>query len=165
MLESADQPLRNLSHAGGPDAGGVKGLGRRERDGPGGNRRPGRAAGGRLETSYKPLWFVILLAGLIPAAFMLISARLGPRRPNPAKLTPYETGIFPTTMADHKIQVKFYLVAVLFLLFDVEAVFLYPWAVRFRALAWFGLVEMIIFLAVLLVGLIYAWRKGALEWK
>jgi NADH-quinone oxidoreductase subunit A len=118
-----------------------------------------------VQDSYKPLIFVILLAALIPAAFMLLSARLGPRRPNPQKQTPYESGIRPPTLSEHAFQVRFYLVAVLFLLFDVEAVFLFPWAVRFRLLGWFGFVEMIVFLVVLVIGLVYAWRKGALEWN
>lgn len=115
--------------------------------------------------SYKPLVFVVLLAALIPALFMLISSRLGPRRPSAAKLSPYESGVLPVDQPDHKVQVRFYLVAVLFLLFDVEAVFLFPWAVRFRQLGWFGFAEMMVFLAVLVLGLIYAWRKGALEWR
>jgi NADH-quinone oxidoreductase subunit A len=118
-----------------------------------------------LNESYKPLLFVVLLAALIPAAFMVISARLGPKHPGPEKLSPYESGIRPATLPDHRMQVKFYLIAVLFLLFDVEAVFLFPWAVRFRALGWFGFVEMVIFLGVLVLGLVYAWRKGALEWQ
>jgi NADH-quinone oxidoreductase subunit A len=118
-----------------------------------------------LDYSYKPLVFVVFLAVLIPAAFMVLSAGLGPKRPNPQKRSPYETGILPRSAPDQRFQVKFYLVAVLFLLFDVEAVFLFPWAVRFRALGWFGFVEMLIFLAVLVVGLVYAWRKGALEWQ
>jgi NADH-quinone oxidoreductase subunit A len=118
-----------------------------------------------LQDSYKPLIFVILLAALIPAAFMLLSARLGPRRPSPEKLSPYESGIRPPTLPEHAFQVRFYLVAVLFLLFDIEAVFLFPWAVRFRLLGWFGFAEMIVFLVVLVIGLVYAWRKGALEWK
>jgi NADH-quinone oxidoreductase subunit A len=118
-----------------------------------------------LGDSYKPLVFVIMLAALIPAAFMVLSARLGPRRPDAEKLSPYEAGILPRSAPDHRFQVKFYLVAVLFLLFDVEAVFLFPWAVRFRSLGWFGFVEMTIFLAVLVLGLVYAWRKGALEWQ
>ncbi len=118
-----------------------------------------------LEYSYKPLVFVLFLAALIPAAFMLISARLGPRHPDPEKLSPYESGILPRTGPDRRFPVKFYLVAVMFLLFDVEAVFLFPWAVRFRELRWFGFVEMLIFLAVLVIGLAYAWRKGALDWR
>ncbi len=115
--------------------------------------------------SYQPILFVLLLAALIPAAFMLLSARLGPKRPLPAKLTPYESGIKPLSPPDQRLQVKFYLVAVLFLIFDVEAVFLFPWAVRFRELGMFGLVEMFVFLLILVIGLLYAWRKGALEWR
>ena len=118
-----------------------------------------------MEGSYRPLIFVVALALLIPGAFMLISARLGPRKPLEAKLTPYESGIPPRRQPDHKLPVRFYLVAVLFLIFDVEAVFLFPWAVRFRSLGWFGFGEMIVFLAVLLLGLVYAWRRGALEWR
>jgi NADH-quinone oxidoreductase subunit A len=117
-----------------------------------------------LEYSYKPLLFVLPLAALIPAAFMILSARLGPRRPSASKLSPYESGILPSAMTGRRSQVHFYLVAVLFLVFDVEAVFLFPWAVRFRALGWFGFVEMLVFLSVLVLGLLYAWRKGALEW-
>lgn len=121
--------------------------------------------GGALDYSYKPLVFVLLLAVAIPTAFILLSARLGPRRPGVVKLSPYESGILPRGTPEQRFPVKFYLVAVLFLLFDVEAVFLFPWAIRFRELGWFGFVEMTIFLAVLLLGLVYAWRKGALEWR
>jgi len=117
-----------------------------------------------MEYSYKPLIFVILLAALIPTAFMILSALLGPKRPNARKLTPYESGILPRTLPGHRFPVKFYLVAVLFLIFDIEAVFLFPWAIRFRRLGWFGFVEMIVFLAILILGLAYAWRRGALEW-
>jgi NADH-quinone oxidoreductase subunit A len=118
-----------------------------------------------MEYSYKPLIFVILLAVLIPAAFMILSALLGPKRPDAAKLTPYESGILPRSRPGRRFPVKFYLVAVLFLVFDVEAVFLFPWAVRFRQLGWFGFGEMLVFLAVLVLGLVYAWRRGALEWR
>lgn len=114
--------------------------------------------------SYFPLIFVVLLAALIPAIFMVLSARLGTRRLNPAKMEPYEAGIAPLGTPEQRFPVKFYLVAVLFLIFDVEAVFLFPWALRFRALGMFGFVEMLVFLAVLVLGLAYAWRKGALQW-
>lgn len=115
--------------------------------------------------SYAPLLFVVGFAVVIPVAFVLLSTRLGPRRPNPVKTEPYESGIVPMPAPERKFQVRFYLVAVSFLLFDVEIVFLFPWAVRFRALGWFGFGAMLIFLAVLVLGLIYEWRKGALEWR
>ncbi len=115
--------------------------------------------------SYAPLLFVVGFALVIPVAFVLLSTRLGPRRPNPVKTEPYESGIVPIPAPERKFQVRFYLVAVSFLLFDVEIVFLFPWAVRFRSLGWFGFGAMLIFLAVLVLGLIYEWRKGALEWR
>lgn len=115
--------------------------------------------------SYVPLIFVVGLAVLIPAAFLLITARLGPQRPGQGKLSPYESGILPAPAPEQKFQVKFYLVAVSFLLFDVEVVFLFPWAVRFRELGWFGFWGMMVFLGVLVLGLVYEWRKGALEWR
>jgi len=163
MLDFVGTPLRIISHT--PGKRGTRataGGARAERSPPGTGGEAQEE--GRLAYSYKPLLLVVLLAALIPTAFMLLSARLGPRRPSADKLGPYESGILPATLNDHRFQVKFYLVAVLFLLFDVEAVFLFPWAVRFRMLGLFGFVEMVIFLAVLVLGLVYAWRKGALEW-
>jgi NADH-quinone oxidoreductase subunit A len=115
-------------------------------------------------SAYIPLVFVIALAALIPTAFMLLSNVLGIRRPNAEKSVPYEAGILPSQSPEQRFPVKFYLVAVLFLLFDVEAVFLFPWAVRFREFGLFGFGEMLVFLAVLVLGLVYAWRKGALKW-
>lgn len=117
------------------------------------------------EYSYLPLIFVVGFAALIPALFILLSSRLGPKRPDARKLTPYESGILPAPAQTQRFQVKFYLVAVSFLLFDVEIVFLFPWAVRFRELGWFGFWGMLVFLAVLVLGLVYEWRKGALEWR
>jgi NADH-quinone oxidoreductase subunit A len=102
---------------------------------------------------------------------LLISFLLGPKRPTPEKLAPYECGIVPLEDARKSIFVRYYLVAMLFILFDMEIVFLIPWAVVFRQLtftgskvALFGLIEMGIFLAILILGYVYAWRKGALEW-
>lgn len=117
-----------------------------------------------MAQTYTPLIFVIVLAALIPTIFMVLSSVLGTKKTSALKLSPYESGITPVSTPEQRFPVKFYLVAVLFLLFDVEAVFLFPWAVRFRQLGLFGFVEMIIFLAVLVLGLIYAWRKGALDW-
>ncbi|RMD93588.1 MAG: NADH-quinone oxidoreductase subunit A [Calditrichaeota bacterium] len=101
------------------------------------------------------------LAGL----FFLIHRFVGPRKPNVIKNVPFETGRAPIVLPTHRMTVKFYLIAILFVLFDVEMIFFYPWAVVFRRLGVFGLIEMGIFILVLLLGLVYAWKKGALEWE
>jgi len=98
-------------------------------------------------------------------AFVFLSQALGPKRYDPVKYSPYECGVDPFTPASVRVTVRFYLIALLFILFDLEAAFLYPWAVLFRDLGWFGFVEMAIFVAILLAGLFYAWKKGALEWQ
>jgi NADH-quinone oxidoreductase subunit A len=115
--------------------------------------------------SYLPLAFVIGLALLVPAGLHGIQALLAPRRPNQLKLTPFECGAPSLGSPHQRLPVKFYVVAVLFLLFDIETVFLFPWAVLFQKLGLFGFIEMGIFLAVLVFGLVYVWRKGALEWE
>jgi NADH-quinone oxidoreductase subunit A len=109
---------------------------------------------------------LILLALAIGfALFTVVASRLiGPHKPTREKNMPYECGIEPIGGANDRFSVKFYLVAMLFIIFDIEAVFLYPWAVAFRELKMFGLIEMLIFIALLLVGYAYIWKKGALEW-
>ena len=103
----------------------------------------------------------LFLAFLVP----ILSLSLGPRRPSPRKATPYESGITPIGAAQRRLPVKFYLIAVLFILFDIEIIFLLPWAVTLRELGFFGLVEVFIFIAILLVGYVWIWKKGALEWE
>jgi len=115
--------------------------------------------------SYLPLALVIPLAILVPLLLLGVQWLLAPRRPDPAKLSPYECGAPVLGSAHSRMPVKFYVVAVLFLLFDIETIFLFPWAVLYRRLGLFGLVEMGIFLGVLALGLVYVWRKGALEWE
>ncbi len=100
-----------------------------------------------------------------PHIALAVSALLGPRRRNPAKDEPYESGILPFGDAKRRFPVQFYLVAVLFILFDVEVILMYPWAVAARKLGLFGLVEMVIFVAILLVGFVYAWKNGAFKWQ
>ena len=100
------------------------------------------------------------LAGALTAASVLI----GWRRPSRAKQQPYECGMEPIGDARAPFSVKFYLVAMVFILFDVEAIFLYPWAYIFRSLRWYGFVEMMMYIAILLVGYLYLWKKGALDW-
>lgn len=114
---------------------------------------------------YGSVLVLLALGGTIAVAFVILSRWLGPRNPTPVKGTPYECGVEPTGTARERFPVRFYLVAMLFIVFDIEAVFLYPWARLFRELGLFGLVEMGIFILILVVGLIYAWRKGALEWE
>jgi NADH-quinone oxidoreductase subunit A len=115
--------------------------------------------------SYLPLAVVIPLAVLVPLLLRGLQRLLAPRRPDPEKLALYECGAPILGSAHHRLPVKFYVVAVLFLLFDIETIFLFPWSVLFRRLGLFGLVEMGIFLGVLVLGLVYVWRKGALEWE
>lgn len=114
---------------------------------------------------YLPILILVVLATLFAAGSIVLSALLGPRRPDPVKLSPYECGMEPVGTARERFSVKFYLVAMLFIIFDMEIVFLYPWAVVFRQLKLFGLIEMGIFLLILLVGYFYVWRKGGLEWE
>ncbi|HEY8429077.1 MAG TPA: NADH-quinone oxidoreductase subunit A [Sandaracinaceae bacterium] len=114
---------------------------------------------------YLPVLLMIAVAVTIPTLLFVLGTVLGPRRPTAEKLIPYESGSETTGAANVRLSVKFYLTAILFVVFDIEAVFLYPWAARFRELGWFGLVEMIFFIAVLAITLVYAWRKGALEWQ
>ncbi|MCZ7626629.1 MAG: NADH-quinone oxidoreductase subunit A [Candidatus Methylomirabilota bacterium] len=114
--------------------------------------------------SYLPIIILILLATGFALGTLFVSHMLGPRRPTPAKAIPYECGIDPVGSARQRFSVKFYLVAMLFIVFDIEIVFLYPWAVTLNSLKLFGLVEMVLFLGILLIGLVYVWKKGGLEW-
>ena len=114
--------------------------------------------------SYAPILLHLILAAALSAALIFVSWLVGERKPNPNKLNAYECGILPTGDARQPVAVKFYLVAMLFILFDVEAVFLFPWAVIYRSLGWFGFVEMFLYIVVLLAGYIYLWKKGALDW-
>jgi NADH-quinone oxidoreductase subunit A len=114
-------------------------------------------------------WAPILIFLTLVTGFALVSVIgsliLGMRKPTPEKLAPYECGMQPVGTARERFSVKFYLVAMLFLLFDIEAVFLFPWAVVYRDLKLFGFFEMVLFIAVVLAGYIYVWKKGALEWE
>jgi|SRR5687768_7364658 NADH-quinone oxidoreductase subunit A len=114
---------------------------------------------------YLPVLLMLAIAVTVPVALFVLSTVFGPAsKPTPEKMIPYESGSESTGAAHARLSVKFYLTAILFVVFDIEAVFLYPWAAQFRELGWFGLLEMVIFIAVLVITLVYAWRKGALEW-
>ena len=113
---------------------------------------------------YFPLIVIFVIAAVVVLALLLVAAKVGPKSFNSAKAEPFESGNPPRGDARMLFSVKFYLIAMLFLIFDLEVVFLYPWAIYFRQLGVFGLVQMGIFLFILLLGYAYVWKKGALEW-
>ena len=113
---------------------------------------------------YLGIVVAFVLAGGFVAANIILASTLGPKKPSAVKLEAFECGQVPFALPIGHLSVKFYLTAILFILFDVELVFLYPWAVVYRTLGGSGLLEMVIFLAVLMVGFFYAWDNGALEW-
>lgn len=115
--------------------------------------------------SYAPLLLHFIFVLALAAGLLGLSALVGPRKPTREKLTPYECGVGPLGDAREPYSVKFYLVAMLFILFDVEAVFLFPWAVISRQLGMFGFYEMFIFILIILAGYVYIWKKGALDWS
>jgi NADH-quinone oxidoreductase subunit A len=114
---------------------------------------------------YLPIVILLVLAAVLAGLVVLIGHWFGPRRPTPRKEMPYESGMRPIGPGARRMPVRFYLIAVLFILFDIEVVFFLPWAVVYKKLGIFGLVEMLIFIMILLVGYVYAWKKGALEWE
>ncbi len=114
---------------------------------------------------YFSILLLLIIAVGMAVGFVFLSQALGPKKYERIKYSVYECGVDPFTSATVRISVKFYLVALLFILFDLEAAFLFPWAVVFRDLGLFGFIEMAIFVGILLVGLLYAWKKGALEWQ
>jgi NADH-quinone oxidoreductase subunit A len=117
---------------------------------------------------YLPLLILILLGTFIACLLVVLSWILGPKPLGAAKLSPYECGVDPVGSARERFPVKFYLIAMLFILFDIETIFLYPWAVTFKSgviSQAFELIEMVIFIAILFVGYIYVWKKGALNWE
>jgi len=113
---------------------------------------------------YLPLLMHFGIATALAAAIVTLSWLIGQHKPNRTKMSPYECGVAPVGDARGRFSVKFYLVAMLFILFDVEAVFLYPWAVVLRELKMFGFWEMLVYIGIVLVGLFYVWKKGVLDW-
>ena len=114
---------------------------------------------------YLPTLLFLIVATGIGIALILIGNLLGPKRPSAEKLSPYECGFAPFEDARMQFDVRYYLVAILFIVFDLEIAFIFPWALVFRELGVFGLIEMGVFLALLVIGFVYVWKKGALEWE
>jgi NADH-quinone oxidoreductase subunit A len=122
-----------------------------------------------MPTTYSDTYFPVLvqitLAVVVAGALVALSYFIGKRVKDRVKDSPYECGIAPTGSARERFSVKFYLVGIVFILFDIEAVFLYPWAVVYRELKMFAFVEMLLFIVLVLVGFFYVWKKGALDWS
>ena len=114
--------------------------------------------------SYVPLLILFAASAVAALGFVAISTILNPRRPTPQKDMPYESGMIPLGDTRARFSVKFYVVAISFIVFDLETVFLIPWAVEVKSLGWSAFVAMTLFVAVLAVGLLYEWKKGGLEW-
>jgi NADH-quinone oxidoreductase subunit A len=116
---------------------------------------------------FVPLFVLLFFATFVAGLIILLSILFGPRRraKQSHKIAPYESGMNAIGMAQRRFPVRFYLIAVLFILFDIEVIFFYPWAVAFRQLGVFGFVEMLVFIGILLLGYIWLWKKGALEWE
>ncbi|MBI3324520.1 MAG: NADH-quinone oxidoreductase subunit A [Candidatus Omnitrophica bacterium] len=114
---------------------------------------------------YAGLLLLGLLAGVVATGMLVANRFLGPKKPNPTKSRPFECGRDPIALPEGRLPIHFYVMAMLFVVFDVELVFLFPWAVALRKLGWPGFFEMLLFMAVVVGGFVYAWRKGALEWE
>ena len=118
------------------------------------------------QSEYIGLLVMFVMAAGIAGLILLLNAWLGPKnKHNATKDQPFECGVEPFAITQGQFSVKFYLIAMLFILFDVEIVWFFPWAVILRSLGWPGIVEMFLFVAVLVLGFVYAWKKGALEWE
>ena len=115
--------------------------------------------------NYLPILIFIIIGGLLGVTALLIGRIMGPKRPNADKNSPYECGFPAFDDARLPFDVRYYLVAILFIIFDLETAFLVPWAIVFREIGWFGMIAMGIFLGLLVIGFIYEWKKGALEWE
>src|SRR5699024_7379999 len=114
--------------------------------------------------NYLPILILIAVAFILALLLMLLSRFLGPYRPNKVKLNPYESGMDPVGEADDRYSINYYLVAMAFIVFDIEVIFIYPWAVEFLSMGWAALISMMLFITELLVGLVYLLKKGTLDW-
>jgi NADH-quinone oxidoreductase subunit A len=114
---------------------------------------------------YVPVVIMLFLAAATAVGMLVATTMIGPKHKFAGKMEPFECGESPIVSPKQRFSVKFYLVALFFVIFDIEAVFVYPWAVLFKELGMFGFIEMMIFIFILAIGLIYVWRRGALEWQ
>ncbi len=121
--------------------------------------------GAYVPDNYFPVVVIIVISLAIGLGPLVIGYLVRPRRPYQQKLSPYESGNPPVGEPRYRFSVKFYIIAMIFVVFDIEAVFLYPWAVAFDKLGLFGFIEMMLFIFILLIGYIYVWKKGALNWE
>jgi NADH-quinone oxidoreductase subunit A len=117
-----------------------------------------------MPQNYIPIFVFLLLGFLVAAGTLLITVVIRPNNPEKVKGLPYECGIEPMDDARQRYTVRFYIIAILFVVFDVETIFLFPWAAQFKLLGAFGFLEMLVFLGILVLGYIWVWKKGALEW-
>lgn len=118
-----------------------------------------------IPSDYLPVLIILLLSIFVGVGVLVFGYFVRPRRAYPQKLTPYESGNPPVGEPRYRFSVRFYIIAMLFVVFDVEAVFLYPWAVAYDKIGLYGFIEMVIFIFILLIGYIYAWKKDALTWE
>jgi len=118
-----------------------------------------------MPTDYLPIAVLIIIATGLAVLVVALGHLFGPRRRTARKGQPYESGMLPYGSGQRRMPVHFYLIAVLFILFDIEIIFLLPWAVVLRQIKVAGLIEMLVFVLILLVGFVYAWKRGALEWE
>lgn len=117
-----------------------------------------------MPEGYLPIFIFLLLSIAFPVVTILAAKLIRPSAPTKVKLEAYECGIKAASDSRGRYTVRFYIIAILFVIFDVETIFLFPWAVRYKQLGWFGVSEIAVFLAILIVGYIWAYKKGALEW-
>jgi NADH-quinone oxidoreductase subunit A len=117
-----------------------------------------------MPAGYLPIFIFAIFAAAFPVVVLFGAKLIRPSAPLTVKLQAYECGILSASDSRGRYTVRFYIIAILFVIFDVETIFLYPWAVRFHQLGWFGVAEVAVFLAILVVGYIWAWKKGAFEW-
>jgi len=118
-----------------------------------------------IPSDYLPVLILIISSAVLGVGVLIFGYLVRPKRPYPLKLTPYESGNPPVGEPRSRFSVRFYIIAMLFVVFDVEAVFLYPWAVAYNRIGLYGFIEMVIFIFILLIGYLYAWRKDALTWE
>ena len=117
-----------------------------------------------MPSGYLPIFIFLVIAILFPIVALMAAKLVRPSMPSETKLDAYECGIKAATGSRGRYTVRFYIIAILFVIFDVETIFLFPWAVRYKSLGWFGVAEVAVFLAILVVGYVWAYKKGALEW-